>query len=134
MTSAISAVSFKRRLRYIASGYSGARRTAEARWEQTHLAKRVTKDAFSNFLGEDKFGVAERKLSTACLSHPLVYTYSAAFVVHFRVYVPPWRGEEVEETRTRFDSWATRPGIFLIHSQRVTYCDATGGIIETARL
>lgn len=98
------------------------------------LAERVAKDAFSNFLGEDKFGVAKRKLRLHhSLSLPLslsVYVFPGLCCA-LGVYVSR---REVEETRTRFDSWATRPGIFLIHNQPVTYCDPARGIIETARL
>lgn len=72
-------------------------------------------DAFSNFLGEDKFGAAKRK--------PRVHGYTCARASGLGVVVGEGTNV-VEETRLRFfDSWPARLGIFLIHRRRVTYCD-----------
>lgn len=78
---------------------------------------------------EMAFLISSRKInsvpqneSRVCIGHTCTYTHHCVFI--YKCPEQLAATNVVEETRIRFDSWLARPGIFLIHQRRVTYCDA----------
>jgi len=82
-------------------------------------------DAFSNFLGEDKFGAARKpRVHVGAYLYNEAENASLCVCVCVCVHIPALCGYEETRISLRFDSWRARLGIFLIHRRRVMYRDA----------
>lgn len=83
------------------------------------------------------FLISSGKINSVSRNENSVRSLSLSLHIRGRSSILCARSEEERsrrKPRIGFDSWGARPGIFLIHNRRVTYCHAARGVIEIAPL